>query len=127
MPVLQVPAGEEGGPIGIPNILMEEEKEEDEEEKKKDDGDEVEMEEKRRDEEDMQESLVVEDGIIVKFTLVLFATCVLPLQFLLQESFQPEVVKHPLWRDTKKPNNINYVVPPEAPDHPPDRGRIIEQ
>ena len=31
MPVLQVPAGEERGPGGFPNVLKEEEKEEDEE------------------------------------------------------------------------------------------------
>ena len=35
MPVLQVPAGEEGGPGGFPNLLKE-----DEEEKKEDDDDE---------------------------------------------------------------------------------------
>ena len=53
VPVLQVPAGEEGGPGGLPNLLKEEEKEEDEEEKKEDDDEEEEMEGKRRDEEDM--------------------------------------------------------------------------
>ena len=37
MPVLQVPAGEEGGPRGFPNLLKEEEQEEDEEEKKEND------------------------------------------------------------------------------------------
>ena len=36
MPVLQVPAGEEGGPGGFPNLLKEEEQDEDEEEKKED-------------------------------------------------------------------------------------------
>ena len=40
MPVLQVPAGEEGGPGGFPNLLNEEEQQEDEEEKKEDDDDE---------------------------------------------------------------------------------------
>ena len=40
MPVLQVPAGEERGPGGFPNLLKEEKPEEDEEEKKKDDDDE---------------------------------------------------------------------------------------
>ena len=34
MPVLQVPAEEEGGPGGFPNLFKEEEQEEDEEEKK---------------------------------------------------------------------------------------------
>ena len=48
-----VPAGEEGGPGGLPNLLKEEEKEKDEEEKKEDDDEEEEMEGKRRDEEDM--------------------------------------------------------------------------
>ena len=45
VPVLQVPAGEEGGPGGLPNLLKEEKKEDD-------DDDEEEMEGKRRDEED---------------------------------------------------------------------------
>ena len=40
MPVLQVPAGEERGPGGFPNILKEEEEEENEDEKKDDDDDE---------------------------------------------------------------------------------------
>ena len=40
MPVLKVPAGEEGGPGGFPNLLKEEEQEEDEEEKKDNDDDE---------------------------------------------------------------------------------------
>ena len=40
MPVLQVPAREERGPGGFPNLLRVEEQEEDEEEKKKDDDDE---------------------------------------------------------------------------------------
>ena len=34
VPVLHIPAWEEGGPVGLPNLLKEEEKEEDEEEKK---------------------------------------------------------------------------------------------
>ena len=53
VPVLQVPAGEEGGPGGLPNVLKEEEKEQDEEEKKEDDIFEEEMKGKRRDKEDM--------------------------------------------------------------------------
>ena len=36
MPVLQVPAGEEDGPGGLPNLLKEEEKDDEEEEKKAD-------------------------------------------------------------------------------------------
>ena len=75
VPVLQVPAGDEGGPGGLPNTLKEGEKEEDlEEEKKEDDDDDEEMEGKRRDAEDMQDSLVVEEGMMVKFPFVLFAT-----------------------------------------------------
>ena len=70
MPVLQVLAGEEGGPGVLPNLLKEEE---DEEEKKEDDDEEEEMEGKRKDEEDLQDSLVVEAGMLVKFSLVLFA------------------------------------------------------
>ena len=37
MPVLQVPAGEKGGPGGFPNLLKEEEQVEDEDKKKVDD------------------------------------------------------------------------------------------
>ena len=40
MPVLEVPAGEEGGPRGFPNLLKKEVQEEDEEKKKEDDDDE---------------------------------------------------------------------------------------
>ena len=39
VPVLQVPAGEEGGPGGFPHLLKEEDHEKGEEEKKKDDDD----------------------------------------------------------------------------------------
>ena len=46
-------------------------------------------------EEDMQESLMVEEGKIVKFALVLFSTFLLHLQLLLQCSFQQEEVKQP--------------------------------
>ena len=87
MPVLQVPVGKEGGPGGLPNLLKKEDKEEDEEEKKEDDDYDEEMKGKMRDEENIQDSLV-EEGMIVKFPLVPFATCHLPLQLLLQGSFQ---------------------------------------
>ena len=40
MPVLQVPAGKEGGPGGFPNFLKKEEQDENKEEKKEDDDDE---------------------------------------------------------------------------------------
>ena len=66
VPVLQVPAGKEGGPGGLPNLLQEEEKEEVEEEKKEDGDDEEDMEGKRRNEKDMQDSLVVEEGMMIK-------------------------------------------------------------
>ena len=39
MPVLQVPAGAEGGPAGFPNLLKEDKQQEDEEEEKKEDDD----------------------------------------------------------------------------------------
>ena len=39
VPVLQVPAGEEGGPEGFPNLLKEEEHEKGEEKEKEDDDD----------------------------------------------------------------------------------------
>ena len=76
--VLQIPAGDEGGPGGLLNLLKEEEKKETEEEKKGDDDDEEEMEGKRRYEKDMQDSLVVEEGMIIKFPFVPFATFAAP-------------------------------------------------
>ena len=78
MPLLQVSAGEEGGPGGLPNLLKVKEKVDNENKKKEDVDDEEEMEGKRRDEEDMQDSLVVEEGMIVKFPLVPFATFAAP-------------------------------------------------
>ena len=60
------------------------------------------MKEMRRDEEDMQDSLVVEEGIKVKLPVFPFATCLLPLQVLLQGSFHQEEVKQPHHRDTQK-------------------------
>ena len=94
VPVLQDPAGEDGGPRHLLNLLKEEEKEKDEEEKKEDYDDEEEMEGKRRDEEDMQDNLVVEKNIIVKLPLVHFVTCLLPLKLLLQGSFHQEEPYH---------------------------------
>ena len=67
----------------------------------------------------MQESLVVEEGMIFKFPLVPFATCILPLQLLLQGYFQQEEDKPPHRRDTQKPNIMNYMAPPEATEHMP--------
>ena len=51
---------------------------EDEEEKKEDD------EGTRRDEEDMQDSLVVKEGMMLKFPLVPFSAYLFPLHLLLQ-------------------------------------------
>ena len=74
MPVIQVPAGEEREPGGLPNLMKLGEKQEDGEEKKENDNDEEKLEGKRRDEEVMEDSLVMEEGMIVKFPLVPVAT-----------------------------------------------------
>ena len=65
------------------NLLKEKE-----EEKKEDGDDEKEMEGKRRDKEGMQDVLVVEKGMIFKLPLVPLATCLLPLQLLMQGPLQ---------------------------------------
>ena len=91
------PCWREGGPGGIQNLLKEEWKELDGTEKKEDDYDQEEMEGKRRNEEKMQRSLVV-----VKFPLVPFATCLLPLELLLQGFFHQQEVKQPHRSDTQK-------------------------
>ena len=72
VPVILIPAVEEGRPAGLPNLLKEEEKEEDEGEKNEDHDDKEQMEGKRRDEEDMQDSLVVEGGHNGQILLGLF-------------------------------------------------------
>ena len=54
-----------------------------------------------------EDSLLVEDGILVKFPSVPFAMCLLHLQLLLQGSFHQEEVKQPHCRDTKRPNIMN--------------------
>ena len=72
VPFLQVPAGVEGGPGGLPNLLKEEETDGEEEEKKEGDEEEEEIEGKRRDDEEMPDSLVVEVGMMVPFKLVSF-------------------------------------------------------
>ena len=43
----------------------------------------------------MEDSLVVEEGILVKFPSVPFPTCLLLRQLLLQGSFPQEEFKHP--------------------------------
>ena len=67
-----VPAGEKGWPGGPPNLMKYGEKEGDGEEKD-DDEEEEGMKGKRMDEEDMQDSLMVEEGMIVKYPLVFVA------------------------------------------------------
>ena len=67
----------------------------------------------------VEDSLVVEEGMLVKFPSVPFATCFLHLQLLLQCFFHQEEVKQPHCRDTQRPNIINYLGPPEAPYHLP--------
>ena len=62
----------------------------------------------------MKDSLVVEKGMLVKFSSVHFATCLLHLQLLLQGSFHKDEVKQPHCRDTHE-----FLGPPEAPDHLP--------
>ena len=74
------------------------------------------MEGKRRNEEDTQDSLEVEEGMMVKFHFVPFASCLLPLQLLLQGSFCQEEVKQPHSRDAPRTNIMNYLSA-EAPDH----------
>ena len=67
----------------------------------------------------MEDSLVVEEGMLVNFPLVPFATCLLHLQLLLQGFFHQEEIKQPHYWDTQRPNIMNYLGPPEAPDHFP--------
>ena len=74
VPVLQVASGEKGGPGSLPSLLKQGEKEEGGEEKKEGDDDKEEMEGNRRDGQDMQDSLVLEGGMIVQFLLLNFAT-----------------------------------------------------
>ena len=63
MPVIEVPAGEEGGPGGLPNLLNKEESVDNEEEKKEHDDYEEEMKGKSRDEEEMQDSPMVNENM----------------------------------------------------------------
>ena len=59
------------------------------------------MEGKRRDAGVMLDRVVVEEGMMVKFPLVRFATCLNHLQLLLQGSFQQEEVRQPHSTDTQ--------------------------
>ena len=54
----------------------------------------------------MEDSLVVEEGILVKFPSVPLTPCLLQLQLLCQGSFHQEEVKQPHCRDTKKIVNL---------------------
>ena len=73
----------------------------------------------------MEDSLVVEEGMLVKFPLVPFATCLLHLQLLLQDSFHQEEVKQPHCGDTQRPNITNDLRPPEPPGHLPLANQYI--
>ena len=68
------------------------------------------MEWKRRNEEDMQDTLVLEESMILKLPLVYFA-------ILLQGAFQQDKFKQPHCRDTQRPNIMNYLVTPKATYH----------
>ena len=63
--------------------MMEDIKGEDEEEKEEADYNEEKKKGKRMGKEDMQDSLVVEEGMMAKLLLVPFANCLLSLQLLL--------------------------------------------
>ena len=56
----------------------------------------------------MEDSLVVEEGMLAKFPLVPFATCLLHLQLLLQGSFHQEEVKQLHFRGTQRPKIMNF-------------------
>ena len=70
---------------------------------------------KRRDEEDIHDSLVVQEGMIVKFLLVPVST------FSASSSrvFQQEENKKQHRIDTQRPNITNYLLTLEAQDHTP--------
>ena len=56
----------------------------------------------------MEDSLVVEEGMFVKFPLVPFATCLLHMQLLLQGFFfHQEEVEQLHCRDTQRPKIMN--------------------
>ena len=56
----------------------------------------------------MEDSLVVEEGMLVKFSLVPFATCLHHLQILLQGSFHQDEIKQPHCRDIQKNKIMNF-------------------
>ena len=57
----------------------------------------------------MEDSLVVEEGMLIKFPLVPLATCLIHLRLLLQRSFHQEEVKQPHCRGTQRLNIMNYL------------------
>ena len=65
----------------------------------------------------MEDSVVEEKSILVKFSFVPFSPCLLHLLFLLHGSFYQEEIKQPCCRDTQRPSIMNDLGPPEAPDH----------
>ena len=67
----------------------------------------------------MEDNLVVEEGMLVKFPSVSFAPCFLHLLLLLHGTFYQEEVKQPHCRDPQRPNIMNDLGPPDAPDHLP--------
>ena len=54
----------------------------------------------------MEDSLVMEEGMLVKYPSVPFATCLLHLQLLPQGSFHQKEVKQSHCRDTQKKTNM---------------------
>ena len=66
----------------------------------------------------MHDSLLVEEGKMVKFSLVPFGTFLHSLQLLLQGYFHQEGVKQSHCRDTQRLNIRNCLVPTEANCHP---------
>ena len=57
----------------------------------------------------MEDSLVVEEGMLVKFPSVPFATCPLHPQLLLQGSFHQEEGKQLHSRDIQRPKIMNFL------------------
>ena len=56
----------------------------------------------------MEDSLV-EEGMLVKFPLVPFATFLLHLQLLLQGSFHQEEIKQPHCKETQRPKIMKFL------------------
>ena len=82
---------------------------------KEDDDEEEEMEGQRKDEEDIQDSLVVQEGMIVKFVLVPVITFAVPASrfFPARRSLKPHCT------DTQRSKTMNYLATHQATDHLP--------